>query len=63
MKRGYYDPRRRAVAKEKQRAEDARRLKAGEISARNLQAENAFLPLGGQFVIVRSGGPPLKRYG
>jgi hypothetical protein len=60
---GYYDPRQRAAAKQRQREEDARRLKAGEISARDLRIENSFLPLGSGFSIVRSGGAPLKRRG
>jgi hypothetical protein len=60
---GHYDPRQRAAAKQKQREEDARRLRAGEISARELRIENSFLPLGSGFSIIRSGGAPLKRRG
>jgi hypothetical protein len=63
MKPGHYDPRQRAAAKQKQRDEDARRLKAGEVSARELQTENSFLSLGPACEIVRSGGAPLKRRG
>jgi hypothetical protein len=57
----YFDPRQRAAAKQKQRDEDAQRLRAGEISAEDLRSENSFLPLGSGFSIVRSGGAPSKR--
>jgi hypothetical protein len=56
-----YDAVKRATAKAASRAEDSRRLAAGEVTREELARENSLFPPGTRFKITSYGGPPRKR--
>jgi hypothetical protein len=55
-----YDPKERAAEKQRQRDEDQRRLRDGEVSRQNLREGNSFFSFA-DLSITNPGGSPRRR--